>query len=286
MILSYHPVLEGDVNRLCAGRDPDETDFEAMRQASAILLPQGCRQSLYEAARRFCPRIFPDLDRRFRYPGKLGDIELFRACRSPHPQSWLFSTVASCPASFWEKISYPVVVKSNYGGEGSLVFKLEEPKSAQPILDMFQGMERSDLYGFIVQEWVPSDGRDLRVVIMGDRFYSYWRVQKDSDNFYHNLSKGAVIDTESDPELQEIGIGLVREFSLQTGIDLAGIDLMFPFRDGGICPEPLFLEINYYFGRKGLGGLENYYRLLREAADEWLAKVLPQTRNGSNLRCF
>ena len=164
------------------------------------------------------------------------------------------------------------MIKSNFGGEGSLVFRLEEPGDAVPILDMFQGMERSGLCGFIVQEWVPSDGRDLRVVIIGDRFHSYWRVQKDADNFYHNLSKGAVIDTDSDPGLQEIGIRRVREFSMQTGLNLAGIDLMFPFHNGRIGPDPLFLEINYYFGRKGLGGLENYYRLLREAADEWLEK--------------
>jgi ribosomal protein S6--L-glutamate ligase len=274
VILSYHPILEGDVNRLCAGREPDEADFEAMRRASAILLPQACRRSLYEAARRSCPHVFPNYDRCFRYPGKSGDIQLFRDYTIPHPQSHLFPAVEACSASFWRDIHYPVVVKSNYGGEGTLVFKLDGPEGAQPILEMFQGMERSGLCGFIVQEWIPTDGRDLRVVIMGERFHSYWRVQKDPGNFYHNVSKGAEIDTESDPLLQEIGIGRVREFSSKTGINLAGLDLMFSFRDGSICSEPLFLEINYYFGRKGLGGLENYYRLLREAADEWLQKTL------------
>lgn len=275
-ILSYHPVLAGDVNRICAGRDPNESDFEAMRQARAILLPQGCRQSLYEAAREHCPLLFPDFNCCFKYPGKLGDIELFRKHGYPHPKSWLFPTVSTCPASFWEEMDYPVVLKSNYGGEGSLVFKLDEPGDGPPLLAMLGRMESSDLCGSLVQEWVPSDGRDLRVVVMGDRFYSYWRVQKDPNNFLHNVSKGAVLDAESDPELQRMGIRLVRDFSLQTGINLAGFDLMFPFRDGRICPEPLFLEINYYFGRKGLGGLESYYGLLREAADEWLQKVLPQ----------
>lgn len=273
MILSYHPILEGDVNRLCAGRDPDESDFEVMRRASAILLPQGCRRALYEAASLLCARVFPDFDCCFRYPGKLGDIELFRVHGCPHPKSWLFSTVAACPISFWEEMSYPIVVKSSYGGEGSLVFKLEDSEGAQPILDMFEGMERSGLCGFMVQELVKSDGRDLRVVIMGSRLYSYWRVQKDPSSFYHNLGKGAVVDAESDPELQEIGIRQVKEFSLRTGINLAGIDLLFRIMGDGIRPEPLFLEINYYFGRKGLGGLENYYRLLREAADEWLQKM-------------
>lgn len=273
MILSYHPVLEGDINRLCAGRDPDEEDFELMDRASAILLPQGCRKSLYRAASRHCSRVFPNFECCFRYPGKLGDIELFRNYRCPHPRSWIFKDVGACPEAFFSDLTYPVVIKSCYGGEGSLVFKLEAPEDARPILCMFEGMERSGLFGFIVQEWIPTDGRDLRVVIMGERLYSYWRVQKDSGSFYHNLSKGAAVDADSDPELQETGIERVRELGRLSGINLAGVDLMFPVREGKLRPEPLFLEINYYFGRKGLGGSMNYYRLLREAADEWLQKT-------------
>ena len=35
-------------------------------------------------------------------------------------------------------------------------------------------------------------------------------------------------------------------------------------------PQPLILEINYYFGRRGLGGSLKYYRLLLNAIREWL----------------
>ena len=65
MILSYHPIIEGDANRLCAGRDPGPEDLAAMETADAILLPQGCRESLYRAARNACPLVFPNYDARF-----------------------------------------------------------------------------------------------------------------------------------------------------------------------------------------------------------------------------
>jgi len=32
----------------------------------------------------------------------------------------------------------------------------------------------------------------------------------------------------------------------------------------------LFLEINYFFGRKGLGGSEAYYKLLQQEIDRWI----------------
>jgi len=33
------------------------------------------------------------------------------------------------------------------------------------------------------------------------------------------------------------------------------------------------LEINYYFGRRGLGGTINYYRLLYKAVQDWLEEA-------------
>ena len=59
---------------------------------------------------------------------------------------------------------------------------------------------------------------------------------------------------------------MVKRFCLQTGVNLAAFDLVFPADDTG----PLFLEINYTFGRTGLGGSENFYLLLQEAVDRWL----------------
>jgi ribosomal protein S6--L-glutamate ligase len=38
-------------------------------------------------------------------------------------------------------------------------------------------------------------------------------------------------------------------------------------------PVPMLLEINYFFGRKGLGGSKAYYKLLHEEIQAWLAEL-------------
>ena len=56
----------------------------------------------------------------------------------------------------------------------------------------------------------------------------------------------------------------------KTGINLAGFDVIFSSENGD--PDAMVLEINYFFGRKGLGGSENYYRILLEEMRNWLAR--------------
>ena len=90
--------------------------------------------------------------------------------------------------------------------------------------------------------------------------------------FGTSVSKGARIDTESDPELCQQALGLTDGFCRRSRIDLAGIDFIFEENDPPQSkPRPLLLEINYYFGRTGLGGSKRFYTLLEAAIDRWLA---------------
>jgi ribosomal protein S6--L-glutamate ligase len=79
------------------------------------------------------------------------------------------------------------------------------------------------------------------------------------------LAKGAIIDAQADPELQELAISETNAFCKKTKIDLAGFDFLFSDEK-----EPFFLEINYFFGRRGLGGSEKYYQMLIEEITNWL----------------
>ena len=54
-----------------------------------------------------------------------------------------------------------------------------------------------------------------------------------------------------------------------THINLAGVDILFSSEESR--PVPLFLEINYFFGRQGIGGSEAYYALLVEQIHRWIA---------------
>jgi ribosomal protein S6--L-glutamate ligase len=39
---------------------------------------------------------------------------------------------------------------------------------------------------------------------------------------------------------------------------------------------PLFLEINYYFGRRGLDGSERFYEILIAEIEKWIDSIGPK----------
>ena len=136
MILSFHPLFEADKNITCAGREPGADDLAAIKAADAVILPQGCYQSLYEMARENCSHVFPNYDARFKYPGKINQIKLFRKVRVAHPASEIFSHLASFQQEYREgpakqSFNFPVVFKLDWGGEGETVYLI---KSAENLL--------------------------------------------------------------------------------------------------------------------------------------------------------
>jgi len=283
MILSFHPLYTADLNLLCAGRDPGAQDLAAICQAKAVILPQGCRQSLYRAARNNCAHVFPDYDARFAYPEKIGQAKLFQKTKVPHPHTVYYDKGAlsevGCQTLLNDlPLALPFVFKFNWGGEGETVFLLQSMEAVEKALNNSILYEKSGQYGFLLQEFIPSRGRSLRVVVIHQSYISYWRVHDKADGFYTNLKKGAKIDAESDPALQEAAIAATRRFCDQTMINLAGFDFLFsePDLQTGLI-KPLFLEINYFFGRRGLGGSDNYYQILQNEIDDWLSRLEKNT---------
>jgi len=273
MIVSFHPLFEGQKNILCAGRDPGPDDLRAIKDAAAVILPQGCSRSLYELARNNCKHVFPNYNARFEYPGKLGQIRLFRKTGVAHPTSKLYETAGTLnPKCDGTKemvpFPFPFVFKFDWGGEGNTVFWVQSPKAFQDLLQKAATFEKSGQKGFLLQEYIANLNRSLRVVIIGGQFFAYWRIQNDVDVFHDNISKGAIIDIDGDPHLQRLGIELVKYFCNKTKINLAGFDVIFSTHSEKATP--MLLEINYFFGRKGLGGSQVYYNILQKEIINWL----------------
>ncbi len=279
MILSFHPLYTADLNLLCAGRDPGRSERAALLQAKAVILPQGCRESLYRMAKNNCAYVFPDYDARFAYPEKIGQAKLFHEMKAPHPHTVIYDKGALTEAEYQAVLNnppfeLPFVFKFNWGGEGETVFCLKSREAVEKTLKNAILYGKTGQYGFLLQELIPSKGRSLRVVVIHQSYISYWRVHEDDDGFYTNLTKGAKIDAESDPALQEAAVAATRTFCNQTKTNLAGFDFLFSETDleAGVI-KPLFLEINYFFGRKGLGGSEKYYQILHDEIDNWLKQI-------------
>lgn len=286
MIVSFHPCYEADVNRLCAGREPDDTDLAAIRKARAVVLPQGCRKALYDMARQNCPHVFPNYDVRFQFPGKTGQTKLFQAMNAPHPQTWVYDDTRHFRRNggAFTKSHYPLVFKLDWGGEGETVVRLEDACDLERAIATAMAYERTGQRGFVLQAFVPHS-RTLRVVVIGERLTAYWRVQDDPLAFGTSLSHGARIDPLADPQRRNQGVALTEQFCRRTRINLAGFDILFVSEGSDPkVPHPLFLEINYYFGRTGLGGSDRFYRILQQEIDQWLSAsgIAPQRPEAGN----
>jgi ribosomal protein S6--L-glutamate ligase len=284
MIASLHPCIRKDINILCAGRSLTDRERKRLGKARAVILPQGVTAEVYRECRRLVPRVFPNYDLRFGLEGKVGDALLFKYFQVPHPRTLAFGNRESFHNSFPDPdlappllSGYPLVLKGNEGGEGSLVFLIESPRDLQDKLGLLLGSSFRD-QGFVLQEFIDHGGRDLRVVILYDQLFAYWRVQPDPSRFQTNQSQGGTIDPGGDPKLKNEAINAVERFSRRAGINVAGFDILFNRTRN---PDtPLFLEINYYFGRRGLGGSLRFYGLFEQAADRWLASGEPEEKPG------
>ena len=276
MILSYHPCFEANKNLLCAGREPDAGDLAAIKAADAVILPQGCHQPLYEMAHNNCGHLFPNFNSRFKYAGKTGQARLFQENNVPYPRTEIhlnidaftghYGGLSSKPA-----FNFPFVFKFDWGGEGYQVYLIKSAPEFKNILQTANSFEDSGHTGFVIQEYIHSNNRSLRVVVIGQTVISYWRVQSNKQSFCSNLAKGAVIDNNADPDLQEMAVKSVKAFCSRTGINLAGFDLLFSSDRKN--KTPLFLEINHYFGRRGLGGSERFYEILIAEIEKWINSI-------------
>ena len=136
------------------------------------------------------------------------------------------------------------------------------------VLQQTEIYEKSGQRGFLIQEYIPNEYKTLRVVKIGRQLISYWRVLNTQNGFLANLSKGATIDFDSDPDLQSKATVTTNTLCIKSGINLAGFDVIFSSEEND--GPPLMLEINYFFGRKGLGGSDAYYEILQREIRQWL----------------
>jgi len=275
MILSFHPCFDTDIQIILGDRPLGSDDLESIKQAEAIILPQASTQDLYEICATSGASLFPNYEARTKYPGKIGQSLMFNNLQISHPRTLRWHDVEdfeeACPPSDTLPHDLPFLIKENMSHEGEGVFLIENRTALKEALDKLALRERSGLKGFVTQEYVPCGGNVLRAVVMGKRVITYWKRPCKPGQEITTISRGAIIDHDWQPVLQEKGKARALLLSDKTGINLAAIDFVFALAEKNT--DPLILEINYYFGRRGLGGTEHYYTLLYKAVQDWLEEV-------------
>ena len=264
--VSFYPQIPMEENlSVFQSFDPPEVR-KLLTGAAGVVIPRYILPSRYETIIKLTKHWFPRLRAKHTYEGKSRQIRLFRELKIRHPESLLFENSAQLLSYFkdrgapWE---YPVVLKGDLGGGGSAVFPIYCPEDIGRHIGKIPPGEP-----VLLQRWVEHGGKDLRVVTYGRDFaVSYFRVG--GGQFYNNVCRGGQMDHDGWPEQQAKGIEAAQALCRRARIDIAGFDLMFP--DDG---EPVFVEINFNFGRKGLGGMAGHKRYEREAVVKWRERRL------------
>jgi ribosomal protein S6--L-glutamate ligase len=269
MILSFHPCFVADAQIILADRRLSADDRRLIQSADAIILPQTCSLSLYKACNKSEAHVFPDYGLRFRYPGKVGQNLLFEKLKIPHPATKRWLSVEKLRDLRKDQSAQPhempFFLKADKSHEGEGIYFINDEDRLQTALGR---LEKTGSDGFISQEMIPCGGNVLRAVVLHKKIITYWKRPGKPDEVVTTVSHGARVDKEWKPELQEKGRARAQWICEVTGINLAAFDFVFDMENSG--PQPFILEINYYFGRRGLGGSPKYYRLLLKAIKEWL----------------
>ena len=161
---------------------------------------------------------------------KLLTARLLRRHEVPHPHTWHVRN--GRPAPRWPR---PVVLKPRFGSWGLEVHRCDDPSALQAAL---AGVRHSDWYlrhGAIVQELVPPQGYDLRVLVAGGRVVgAAYRVAARGE-WRTNISLGGVRRPVSEPPREAAALAI--EATRVIGAALVGVDLLPDGRGGWVVAE-------------------------------------------------
>jgi RimK family alpha-L-glutamate ligase len=159
------------------------------------------------------------------------------AARLPVPRTVVCQTVEEAAAAF-EFLGRDVVVKPIFGSEGRGIARLQDPALADRAFRLLVQLG-SVVY---LQEFVPHDGWDLRLFVIGTRVLGMRRINR--LDWRTNVSRGAVGEAI---EPRDEWVELARRAAGIVGAPVAGVDLLIG-RNG----QTYVLEVNAVPGWRAL----------------------------------
>jgi ribosomal protein S6--L-glutamate ligase len=147
----------------------------------------------------------------------------------PVPRTVACQTAADALRAF-DNLGGDVVLKPLFGSEGRGITRLNDPALAERAFRLLVDLG-SVVY---LQEFVPHDGADIRVLIVGNKVLAMRRVNP--LDWRTNISRGAVAEAV---EPLDAWVELARRAADAVGASIAGVDLL-PGRDG----ETYVIEVN------------------------------------------
>jgi [lysine-biosynthesis-protein LysW]--L-2-aminoadipate ligase len=151
----------------------------------------------------------------------------------PTPKAALALTPEAALAEI-TKMGYPVVLKPLSSSWGKRVSLIRDPDAAEAVLEHCAALPSPQAHLIYLQAYIEKPGRDIRVVVVGDR--AVGAVYRNADTWRTNVARGATTTMcELHGELADVAIAAARAVDAE----IAGVDVVEDV-DGRL----LVLEVN------------------------------------------
>lgn len=148
----------------------------------------------------------------------------------PIPKTML--TRFPCKAELVERVvGFPCVLKVITGSHGKGVYLCETAKQFEDLSELVSSLDFKN--SMIIQEYIQfSEGRDLRVIVIGGRVVGAMQRKSTDGSFKANISRGGEgLAHDVDDAMEMLAIQVAKTLDL----DIAGVDLLFHEDGYKIC---------------------------------------------------
>lgn len=154
------------------------------------------------------------------------------------PRTYVAAT-ADAGKKILKNLHYPIVIKLPAGTHGKGVMFADTPESASSLIDALMLLNQP----FILQEYIETNGNDLRVIVVGDTIAAAMRrVCAPSEKRANIHSGGHGVPIDIDAQTRNIAVAAAKA----CGSDICAVDIL-PSIKG-----PLVLEVNISPGLQGI----------------------------------
>jgi ribosomal protein S6--L-glutamate ligase len=156
----------------------------------------------------------------------------------PMPETYLSSTIEAA-RGILKKVNYPIIMKFPQGTQGKGVMVADSFPAASSILDALDTLKQP----FIIQEYIETEGTDIRTIVVGDRVVAAMERKAQGDEKRSNIHIGGKGEpVELDAHTKKISI----ETAKVLGAEICAVDILQSHKG------PLVIEANISPGLQGI----------------------------------
>jgi len=156
----------------------------------------------------------------------------------PQPMTYLASN-ADLARDVLKRVTYPIVIKVPAGTHGKGVMIADSYESASSMMDALSLLKQQ----FILQEFVSTDGTDIRAIVVGDKVVAAMKRKAVRGEARANIHAGGTGEKiVLDMQTKKVAV----ETAKSLGADVCAVDIL-PSAKG-----PLVLEVNASPGLQGI----------------------------------